>query len=227
MRWWLALMLVTFAAGCRRGAQEAAAEPLPIARPSAGVLSVRGATPPAPTSPVPAPAPLAPPAEQPAVALEVAPPPAVPITAHVAAAPEEPEEDDGIYTWTDAQGVTHFGSAGEIPDDRRSRARKVGGGVTVFGAAPLDLPPPPPDEPDTQSGPTDDGAAPAPSEPGDTPELDAQGLPVPGTMKQTQHLRAVRQATGVELDPAAVEREYQKHLREMKCVEKDGAIVCG
>ena len=227
MRWPLALILVTFAAGCHRDPHEPPAEPLAAAEPDAPRPDDRRAE--APPAPQPEAAAAARVTDGPAPRVDVVPLPADPVPAGAgAAASAEPEEDDAIYTWTDAQGVAHFGSADEIPDAARRTARKVSGGLTVAEPVPLASPVPTPlAEPAQVAQPLPPDPSSSTREPGEAPELDAQGLPIPGTMKETAHLRAVRQATGVQLDAAAVEREHQKQLRELNCVVKDGVTICG
>jgi hypothetical protein len=145
--------------------------------------------------------------------------------------PSEPaspfEEEGALFRWTDAEGATHYGSGADVPDDRRATARKVSGGVTVVEPGPLIAPVLPPATTTSEAPAEAVPAKPPPREPGDQPELDADGLPIPGTMKDTANTRAIRQTTGVQLDPASMERRYQQQLRDMKCVEKDGVIVCG
>jgi hypothetical protein len=68
--------------------------------------------------------------------------------------------------------------------------------------------------------------APEPPVRGAHPQLDAQGLPVPGTMDDTAHTRALKQATGAQLDPASMERKRAIDNRRMNCVEKDGGTFC-
>jgi len=57
--------------------------------------------------------------------------------------------------------------------------------------------------------------------------LDAQGLPIPGTMKDTAATRASKAAGETNIDPAAVERRRQEDLQRMNCKEKDGVWICG
>jgi hypothetical protein len=45
-------------------------------------------------------------------------------------------------------------------------------------------------------------------------------------MDDTGHTRTIRQATGVQLDPASIERQRAIENRRMNCVEKDGGTFC-
>jgi hypothetical protein len=225
VRWPLAVLFVTLAAACRRGSPPAPAEPTPVAA-SPETAPPRAApeqqAAPAITEAQPAAVPAPPPGDTPA--------PAEHPEAPSAPAEEDPE-DEAIFTWTDEEGVVHFGGAEEIPNAHRPSARSLRGGVTVVETERPELPeipaPRAPAAPIVIAPPVAGEPAPANDEPGDAPKLDEQGLPIPGTMKETHHTRAVRQATGVQLDPAAVERQYQQQLRDMKCVEKDGVVTCG
>ena len=222
MRWLLALILVTCVGACRRSAPAPSEE---LQAEATAEVAVGPTV--SPEEPPVAAAPPAPSAAEPSLPQPAVTDPAPAPETSEAASPFD--EEGAIFRWTDAQGATHYGSGADVPDDRRATARKVSGGVTVVEPGPTIAPMLPPAA--TASAVSADAApaeaAPAPSEPGDEPELDADGLPIPGTMKNTAHTRAIRQTTGVQLDPAAVERRYQQQLRDMKCVEKDGAIVCG
>jgi len=222
VRWLLALLLVTCVGACRRSA--------PVVDEELQAEAVTEEAFPPTDRAQQAPVGAAAPAPEPAVPEPAAPQPEAPPATSEEPAAAAPLDDDGaIYRWTDAQGVTHYGSGADVPDDRRATAREVSGGLTVVEPGPIVAPalPPPAALPEAPAQAAPAQAAPAPAAPGDRPALDADGLPIPGTMKDTSHTRAVHQATGVQLDPAAVERRYQQQLRDMKCIEKDGAIVCG
>ncbi len=236
MRWFLALLLVTGVCACRRGAS-AAGDELQAEAPDPAIGSpVHAEEPPglAEKPPVAAGEPPVAPAPAPPAAERSAPSPAVSDRAPPAdtsrSGDASPFDEEGaIFRWTDAQGVTHYTSGADVPDDQRAAARRVSGGLTVVESGPSIAPAPPAASvtSEVRAEAVPDEAEPAPREPGEAPELDADGLPIPGTMRDTAHTRTIRQATGVQLDPAALERRYQEQLREMKCVEKDGAIVCG
>lgn len=223
MRWALGVLLLLSPAACRR--TEAPA-PTPAPAPVAEAPAAEPAAAPAPPAPAQAPAASAEPPPAPAPAPSAAPPAAPPAKAPAARAEEEART---IYRWVDAQGVLHFSVAEDIPPSRRASARPVEGTLLV-NSPDADVPAPAP-APAAQAA---DGGAREPAreeagdeEPGDQPKLDAQGLPIPGTMKQTAHTRAVEQATGQQLDPASVERRHQQELRDMNCKVVDGVTICG
>jgi hypothetical protein len=137
------------------------------------------------------------------------------------------ESDRRLYSWVDGEGVVHYGVGDDISDTQRRSARVVSSDVTVIAsekvqavapaAAPAGAPPSVPPE----------GQSSERKPPGVEPELDAQGLPVPGTMLDTSATRASRAAGESQLDPAAVERRRQEELRRMNCKERDGVWTCG
>jgi hypothetical protein len=51
------------------------------------------------------------------------------------------------------------------------------------------------------------------------------GLPIPGTMDDTAHTRAINQAGG-NVDPASMERQRAVDNRRMHCRQVDGATIC-
>jgi hypothetical protein len=70
--------------------------------------------------------------------------------------------------------------------------------------------------------------APPPRVKGPEPLRDDQGLPIPGTMDDTAHTRAVRaRSGGAAPDPAAAQRAHEEELRRLKCRVVDGATICG
>jgi hypothetical protein len=223
MRLVLAILLALSAAACRKAEAPPAAAPSPSASPSPAPAP-EPAPPPAAAEPAPAPGPAAP-APAPATAAATSPPPAA---APAAPAPP-PEPDRAIYRWEDADGSLHFGTVDDIPASRRRSARPVEGAAVLVDSPDAVVPAPPPPPADTPPAPAaaTAGAEAGDEQPGDKPRLDASGLPIPGTMKPTAHTRAVQQATGVELDPAAVERQHQQQLRDMNCREVDGVMTCG
>ncbi len=232
MRWILVLALLCSVAGCRRSAPPEDA-PAPTAEPTAATSA-------------PAPVADAAPAAEPAVAIESPAPLPGPLSparfggergsraepAHDASTSAEPakekeEEDRRIYSWVDREGVVHYGTADEVPDDRRRSARVVESGVTVVSPEHLEALPPVP-VPGRRAEEEAANASPAArSAPGPEPELDAQGLPIPGTMQDTAATQAAKAAGETQIDPAAVERRRQQELRDMNCKEKDGVWYCG
>ncbi len=232
MRWALALALVCSVAACRRSAQPpepaaetAAAAPATAPADPAPTAETRAAE--APSEPAPAPATVAAapaPAAQPTTEkLPVAdvPPPASP-------PPANPDESDHrIYTWVGDDGSVHYGTADDVPAGYRKSARVVDTGVTVVSPEPVG------DVPTTTSATAAAPASTAAEQPGKgtrrgaQPELDAQGLPIPGTMDDTAATRAAKAAGETQIDPAAVERRRQEELRRMNCKEKDGVWTCG
>ena len=225
MRLGLALLLLVLPAACRRAEPSAPPAPPPLAPAPAAE-----APPPAPPQAAEAPAPPDPaPAEAPAAAAAPAPSPPPPASPPPKAPDRRAEEEDGtIYRWVDAQGVLHFSTAEDIPPSRRASAKPVLDTLLVNSpeaALPAQPPAAAPASPADDAKPKKEDQD---EEPGDQPKLDAQGLPIPGTMKQTAHTRAVQQATGgQQLDPASVERQRQEELRDMKCREVDGVTICG
>jgi hypothetical protein len=242
MRLGRALTLGALAAllACRRAPPSGGAE-APAAPPAAQVVAAPlppptpavTTAPALPTAPAPAGVDGAPRAE-PTGALGVAPLPAT-----LPAAPTEPsqarpgedpakkaeEEDATIYSWEDASGVVHFGTRAEIPADRR-HLRKASGAVSILPQEAIGEVPQA--EPAAPAGPAVPPPGAVAREPGDEPALDADGLPIPGTMKGTAHTRAVKAATGgVGVDPASAERAHQEELRRLKCRVVDGATICG
>jgi hypothetical protein len=225
----LALAALLIAAACRKDEQPAGPPaPAPAAPAAAAEEPVR------PEAPAPASAP-APKAEPEPAAAEVRPAePALPAEARVkatpaapAAAAQPPPGEGAIYRWEDAQGVVHFGLAAEVPAARKASARLVSAGLSAVAAEPIALPPPSADPAGSSAV-----IAPAPpadkAGPGDLPERDEKGLPIPGTMKETAHTRAIKAATGgVGVDPAAVERQREEDNRRMNCRVVDGVTICG
>jgi hypothetical protein len=222
----LALALLLLAAACRKS--EPATEP-PAPAPTAAAQE-----PSPPQAPAPAAVPAQAPQAEPAPAAEARPvEPAGPVEARVEAAPAAaarapagPEPGEGaIYRWEDAQGVVHFSQASDIPAARRASARAVKTGLSEVAAEPVTVVPSAPDATTAVIAP----AEPAPKAgPGEQPELDENGLPIPGTMKETAHTRAVKAASGgVGPDPAAVERRREEDNRRMKCRVVDGVTICG
>lgn len=229
MRPILVLALLTALTGCRRSApppEPAAAEAaaLPAPEPAAAPPAVE--PPPAPAAPAETAAPPEPAAAQETPPQAVAEAPSPPEESDEARRLREAEEEDrAIYTWTDAEGAVHFGSIREVPDGARGAHRVDGGGrVMVVPATSIALPLPA--QAEAVAPPAPPAEAPARVR-GPQPQLDDQGLPIPGTMDDTAHTRAVKQATGVQLDPAALERAHQEELRRLKCRVVDGVTICG
>jgi hypothetical protein len=141
---------------------------------------------------------------------------------------EKPMDENAIYRWEDAQRVVHFGRSDEIPPNRRASAKLVEAGVSEVRVESVQTLP---SRPSPAPVPAQDTAPPqasARAAPGDEPELDENGLPIPGTMNETAHTRAVREATGgQQLDPASVERRREEDNRRMNCRVVDGVTICG
>ena len=139
-------------------------------------------------------------------------------------------DENAIYRWEDAQRVVHFGRSDEIPANRRASAKLVEAGVSEVKVESVQTLPSRP-APAPAPAPAQDTAPPqasARSAPGNEPELDENGLPIPGTMNETAHTRAVREATGgQQLDPASVERRREEDNRRMNCRVVDGVTICG
>lgn len=222
MRWTLTVALVCSLCGCRRAD--------PVAQPAAGAAP-EAATAAPPSIP---PAQDAPVVEAPPEKGEKAPsPPSAPAVtlsqadapARSAAPADPPPDDQAMYRWEDAEGVIHFGSADEVPDAHRRSARPVNAGVTIvppvsLTVSPSTAAPAAPPQPEPTDEPVAEGRGPM-------PRLDAQGLPIPGTMNDTAATRAARARGELQIDPAAVERRRQEELRRMNCREKDGVWICG
>ena len=228
MRWVLALALLCSTIGCRRSEPRPEIAPAAIATPAEPTPAE--AVPPAQAAPVadaaPASASAAAPGPTPTASGE-ADAPTSPSAADTTSAPaKEEEHDDRIYSWVDAQGAVHYGSVDDVPTVRRSSARVVDSRVTVVSAEPLEAPRPAATPTPTPPEP-EDNLPPGRRPPGPEPELDEQGLPIPGTMEDTAATRAARAAGQKHLDPAAVERRRQQELRDMKCKQKDGVWICG
>ncbi len=122
--------------------------------------------------------------------------------------------------------MVHFSQAADVPASRKASARLVRTGVSEVAAEPVALP----SATAATAAAAAEAAAPpaARAGPGEQPERDEQGLPIPGTMKGTSHTRAVKAASGgVELDPASVERRREEDNRRMKCRVVDGVTICG
>lgn len=228
MRWAPAVALLCCLAACRRSEPrpEAAATPPAASAPAAPAAEAEApapeavpepeATPPSEPEPAPATATVA-------AAPEPTPPPAEQAAA-TARTPAQEEDPDALYSWIDEQGELHYGSADDVPADRRRSARVVSSGLTLVPSEPPSAPPAA-----GQEGQIAQPAAPDARETrrGDQPELDDKGLPIPGTMKDTAATQAAKQAGETQLDPAAVERRHQEELRRMNCREKDGVMICG
>jgi len=204
------------------------AVPAPSTGPAAPVQPETAAPSPA-LAPAPAPAEAAAPPEHaelaPPTAAASAPQPPTPPPTHAA---QEEAADGALYRWEDESGVIHFGTAYDVPPERRCSARAVDGSLTIISSEGVEsaptsavVPPPagagaPPQEAETSAV------------PGREPLRDASGLPIPGTMADTAHTEAVRQATGgVQLDPASIERQRELDDRQMKCRMVDGVKICG
>lgn len=226
MRRALVLILLALAPGCRRSPP-----PPPAAAPEIAPATTAGAAPAAAPEAAPAP-PARPPPTGEAPAGTAAPveasPPGAAVTAEPAATrPPAPEagadepEDTNIYAWTDERGTIHYGMAGEAPPEKR---RAVEGGIVVVQSPSFDSPGSPGEAASARG--TVPAPVPAPTVRGERPQLDAQGLPIPETMDDTAHTRALKQATGAQLDPASMERQRAIDSRRMHCVEKDGGTFC-
>jgi hypothetical protein len=141
--------------------------------------------------------------------------------------PARPDEHDNrIYSWVEGDGAVHYGTVDDVPANLRKSARVVDSGVTVVSTEPLEaLPPAAARAALSSDQPGDQHSERKP--PGAQPELDENGLPVPGTMQDTAAIRASRAAGETQLDPAAVERRREEDLRRMNCKQKDGAWICG
>ena len=225
MHWVLALALVCSMAGCRRSAPPVEpSEPEPVAAsPAAPADATAPAVRPTDANPGVATAATSAPPSTTSETVPVAdvPPPSSP----PAAAPDD--HDNRIYSWVDEDGSIHYGAADEVPPTRRKGARVVDTGVTVVSPEPVGdvpstaatTPAPPPAGDGGQTG--------EPRRRGAQPELDAAGLPIPGTMEDTAATRASKAAGETQIDPAAVERRRQEELRRMNCKEKDGVWICG
>jgi hypothetical protein len=214
--------LAAVLAGCRR------AEPATPAPPAIVLPAAVESAPPPPAKPgvnlleaAPAASATVKPAEG-ELAVVPLPPPAAATAASGPAAPEEEPEDPTLYSWEDASGGVNFGTRAQLPAHPR-HLRRVDAGVSVIPSTPIDLP----QTPTTTAAAPATAAPAAAAEPGDQPHLDADGLPIPGTMKDTAHTRAVRAATGRQLDPASAERAHQEELRKLNCRVVDGATICG
>ena len=181
---------------------------------------------PAKVAPVPAP-PAAPPSATEGAAEPPAPGPAtLPATAERRG--KDAEDPNTVYRWVDEHGVLHYGVGDDVPAAHRSSARVVDSTLSVVASEPMAQPLPPPVPVETlPEGPSETAPRPAAAAPGVKPELDAEGLPVPGTMQDTAATRAAKAAGEMQLDPASVERRHQEELRNMNCKEKDGVWICG
>ena len=228
MRWALSLALLCSLAGCRKEeAQPVAAPATSVPPPAAAPASAPA---PAPRAEVFAPPPVAaPPRATPRAAEPPSPEPIPPANAERRG--KDAEDPHTIYSWVDEHGVLHYGTGDDVPPVHRRSARIVDSTLSIVTSEPApQLPPPPPPVP-AQALPVAPSETPpqpaAAGAPGETPELDAQGLPVPGTMQGTAATQAAKAAGERQLDPASVERRRQQELRDMNCREKDGVWICG
>lgn len=205
------------------------APPLPAPATSVPAAEPEPTPAPAKEAPVPAPPAAAPPGATEGAAEPPAPGPAAfPATAQRRG--KDAEDPNTIYRWVDEHGVLHYGTGDDVPAAHRRSARVVDSTLSVVTSEPTAQPPlplPPVPVETLPEGPSETAARPAAGAPGVKPELDAEGLPVPGTMQDTGATRAAKAAGERQLDPASVERRHQEELRDMNCKEKDGVWICG
>jgi len=134
----------------------------------------------------------------------------------------DPTDDATMFRWEDARGDVHYTVASEVPSDRARTARRVNAQI---GTVAVDRVGGIASDPRFPTGsPLPRAAAVAPASL--PPAGPARSAPRSTFFVDTYN-KTVGPNGGSPVDAEALDRQYQKQAKDMKCRTVDGVVICG